>query len=488
MGMRFAPARLAVVLLGDRLYGAVIQRNRVDTFVIETDKPAAALRAELDARRLAPRTVAIGLARAAVTVKPIDLPPVGGEMRDMVKFELERHLPYPAEDAPFDFVPLAPEGEPGTAEARRVLIAAADRRVVDAVVRLAEEAKLRPVSVTVAAHDLPALVRTDPKQTVAWVHRAGDAADVLLLRGSAIVLSRSIPAEDGQLAAEVRRSFTVARWKNCDAVWVSGDGAAAATGALAELGVPVTAPPYTPSAQQRLTTLGEGPRGALELALAVASGRGLRPLDLIPAALRPRRLTRHQWITVGVAAATLVLSLAALVVPGFREQYRLGMLNAEIRRIDPEVRAVERVLGELERKRQLLATVATVETAALRPLPALRELTEILPGDAWLTMLTLDMKGVELTGQAAQASVLIALLENSPRLERVEFASPVTRGRDREQFRIRAAWEASRAAAGPAPAARPADEDDDGPAALRPGTPPRPAATPPAPTPGARRP
>ena len=42
MGMRFAPARLAVVLLGDRLYGAVIQRNRVDTFVIETDNPAAA--------------------------------------------------------------------------------------------------------------------------------------------------------------------------------------------------------------------------------------------------------------------------------------------------------------------------------------------------------------------------------------------------------------------------------------------------------------
>jgi len=47
---------------------------------------------------------------------------------------------------------------------------------------------------------------------------------------------------------------------------------------------------------------------------------------------------------------------------------------------------------------------------------------------------------------------LIPLLENSPRLERVEFASPVTRGRDREQFRIRAAWEAP---APPAPAAAP---------------------------------
>lgn len=489
MGMSFAPARLAVVLLGDRLHAAAIRQNRVETFVIETDSPAAALRAELDARGLAPRTVAIGLARAAVTVKPIDLPPVSGEMRDMVRFELERHLPFPADDAPFDFMPLPPEGEPGAAEARRVLIAAADRRTVDAVVRLAEEAKLRPASVTVAAHDLLALVRSDPKRRVVWVHCAGDTADLLLFRGSAIVLSRSLPAEDGQLAAEVRRSFTVARWRNCDAVWVSGDGAAAASAALAELDVPVTLPPYTPRAQQRLTALGESPRGALELALAVASGRGIRPLDLIPAALRPRRLTRFQWVSVGMAAATLVLSLAALVVPGFREQYRLETLNAEIRRFDREVRAVERVLGELERKRRFLATVATLEATALRPLPVLRDLTEVLPGDAWLTMMTLDTKGVELTGQAAQASVLIALLENSPRLERVEFASPVTRGRDREQFRIRAAWETPRASAAGSPAGRPGreDEDDEVPA-LRPGTPPRPSATPPAPTPGARRP
>jgi len=79
----------------------------------------------------------------------------------------------------------------------------------------------------------------------------------------------------------------------------------------------------------------------------------------------------------------------------------------------------------------------------VRPLPVLRELTEILPADAWLTTVSLDGKGVELTGAASAASALIPLLENSPRLERVEFSSPVTRGRDnKEQFRIRAAWEA----------------------------------------------
>jgi Tfp pilus assembly protein PilN len=74
----------------------------------------------------------------------------------------------------------------------------------------------------------------------------------------------------------------------------------------------------------------------------------------------------------------------------------------------------------------------------------LRELTDLVPSDAWLTSLSFDTKGVELSGQAAAASTLIPLLENSSRLDRVEFSSPVTKGRDnKEQFRIKAAWESA---------------------------------------------
>jgi len=161
-------------------------------------------------------------------------------------------------------------------------------------------------------------------------------------------------------------------------------------------------------------------------------------------------------MTVGLAAATAVLGLIALLAPAWREQRYLSRIDAQMARIDPDVKAVDRVLRELERKRKLLAIVDGVETAGVRPLPVLRELTEALPNDAWLTTLSLDAKGVELTGAASAASTLIPLLENSPRLERVEFSSPVTRGRDnREQFRIRAAWEAGGAVAATAAAAAP---------------------------------
>ena len=443
--------RLAVVMLGDRLAVAAIQRDRVETFVIDAENPGAALRAELDARALPARTVAIGLARSAVTVKPIELPAVAGGTQDMVRFELERHLPIPADDAASDFVLLPADADvEGASEAKRVLIAAADRRLIDAALRLAEEAKLRPVSITVSAHDLLALVETDRQQRVAWLHRCGDTADLVLLHGSMVVFSRSFTAaDDATLNTETRRSFVGARWRTCNAIWVSGDGASAAP--LLDLGVPISDPPWSSRAEHRLAQVGE-PRGALELAVATASNRTIRSLDLIPSAIKPRRFTRQELRTAGALVATVLLVLAALLVPGFVESRRLARLNGEIARIDPDVRAVERVARDLDQKRQLLDTVQKINTTALQPLAVLRELTEILPSDAWVTYLALDAKGVELTGQAGAASNLIPLLENSPRLERVEFASPVTRGRDREQFRIRAAWEAP---APPAPAAAP---------------------------------
>jgi len=435
--------RCGGVFLGDRLACAVIEGPRAEAFTVEAEEAEAALRAELDARRLTPGTIALGLSRRGVTVKPIELPRVDGELRSMVRFELERHLPFPAEDAAFDFVPLPPSGAGGP-NAQRVLLAAADRRLVDRVLAVARTAKLRPVSLTVAAHDLVDLVATERRRRVVWAHRAAGATDILLLVGPALALSRSIPcAEDDTLADEIRLSTRLLGWPDVEAIWLSGDDAEepSVRERLARLGLPVSDPPYTARARRYLAGVDRADEGALHLAIATASGRGLRPLDLLPQPLRPRRLTRLQALTIASAAATVLLGLAALAAPGYRDARRLAAIDADLARLAPEVRSVEGLMRELERKSRVLATLGDVDSTAVRALPVLRDLTELLPSDAWLTTLAFDGKGVELTGQAAAASALIPLLENSPLLERVEFTSPVTRGRDREQFRIHAAWE-----------------------------------------------
>ena len=126
--------------------------------------------------------------------------------------------------------------------------------------------------------------------------------------------------------------------------------------------------------------------------------RGVRPLDLIPPAIKPRRLSRAEALTTGALAATILITLVALLLPGFMESRRLSRLNREIARIDTEVRAAERVVRDLDRKRHILATVEKINSTAIRPLPVLRELTDIIPADAWLTYVAFDGKGVASSG------------------------------------------------------------------------------------------
>jgi Tfp pilus assembly protein PilN len=285
-------------------------------------------------------------------------------------------------------------------------------------------------------------------------------------------------ADDARVVAESQLSFGVTRWSGCDAVWLSGDGVeVGAPTLLTEICPSVLEPPWTARARRLMAGLPPEGHGAFLAALAVADARGALPLDLLPVPLRPRRLTRGQILTAGLVAATIVLAVTAAIVPGYRETQRLAAVNEQIARLDAEVRTVEQTLKDVERKRRLLKTIETVEATSIRALPVLRELTDTMPNDAWLTLLALDLKGVELTGQANAAAALIPLLENSPRFERVEFSSPVTRGRDREQFRIRAAWEGGPGriiAAGLAPVAPPPAP------AVNPALPPPAAGAPPA--------
>jgi hypothetical protein len=267
--VNFTPVRLSVALLGDRLAVAVLNGASVQTFTVDAESPAVALRAELEARRLPARAVSLGVARSAVSVKQIELPAVVGDTREMVGFELERHLPFPAEDAAFDFVSLP--SDPSAPAGQRVLITAADRRVVDAALRLAEEARLRPLSLTVAVHNLPVLTRIRHDRRVAWIHRAGEAVDLLLLQGEALLLSRSLPSgEDAAIADEIQRSMAAVRWRDCNAIWLSGDEPPGgfSSAPLTSLGAPVTEPAWTPVARQRLAGLAPEQRGALELAVA----------------------------------------------------------------------------------------------------------------------------------------------------------------------------------------------------------------------------
>jgi general secretion pathway protein L len=472
----------------DRISGVAIRRRFGRAHVLGVfslpvgDDVGAILRAKLRELGARTRRVHVAIPRRRVVVKAIDLPPVAGaDLRRMVGFELERHLPFPPADAVFDFEVL--EQAPG--QPVRVLLVAVERRVFERISQLLRDAGLTPRLVDVAIHSLAVLAapaaRRGPRDGRVVLQVEDGEAELAVVRHGVLLLSRAFPLpangpERGRaLADELRRSLGPLRPEDRDAL---GD-------------IVVTGTPGAPPGEwaglpvQDEITLPAGLHGApddpeLLPALAIAlrrPGQGSLRTSLMPVELRPRPFPWPVALTAGLAALALLLALAVPALTMIRDERRLRALDRAVAELAPRVREVEQVATAVERARREVETLRSFEAQHVRALPVLRELTELLPQDVWLTNLSIDRKGLELAGFANSASQLIPLLEASPTLDRVEFTSPVTKGRDKEQFRLKASWERPPGGAPTSPAAAPSS------APPRPGGPRPSAVAPPRATP-----
>jgi Tfp pilus assembly protein PilN len=447
------PSRIGLYLDNGRLrVAALSRRGRLEHFAVEgAEDPAATLAAELDARGLSGRWIRVGLDRRLAVIKAIDLPRAAGDdIGAMVGFELERHVPFPAEGARFAWLEL-PSGHD---EPHRVLVAAMERRAVERPIGLLARARRRAASIVVACHQLPALLASEPHAgRVVWAHRHHDALDLLFLEGGRLLMSRRVTAEDVEgLAREIRRSLPLVRWSGCEVVWLSGDDAPSRAEDLApRLGAAVSTPPYAARWSPLIAALPAEDGGAALLALALAAAPRRPVLDLLPPEARPWTLSRAQLVTAGMIGVAALLGLGLTLAQAIKAERYLDRVSHEIRLLDPQVKAVEGLAAEFAQGRRMLSALRTAQETRIPALPVLQELTETLPAGAWLQGLTMDGQGVELVGQSDAASALIPLLEASDRLERVEFTSPVTKTQNKEQFRIRASWERAAAPTSSAP-------------------------------------
>jgi Tfp pilus assembly protein PilN len=435
VGLALRDGQVDVVALRERLG----KPRLLTAFSVPADEDtAAAIRRQLQEAGVRGRHARVALPRRAVVAKAVELPPVAGaDVRQMVGFELERHLPYPPGEALFDFEVLSSEaGRP-----LRVLLVAVERRSQERIRQILGDAGLTPRFVGVGIHSLARLVagHAGRGRIVLWLD-ASDAELAVVVQGR-IVASRAFPVPDAPdrgraLEAEIRR--TLAALPESE------------RGEIAEI-VFEGLPPPALEVEALPVRFGIDPLAGLSVAedvslpaLAVALQRGdrkARPANLLPDDLRPRPFPWPMAATAAVALFTLAIGAAIPTVSFVRERRALAALDASIARLAPAVQRAEGRMVDVERARRELATLRDFEERGLHPLPVLRELTDTIPGDAWLTNFTVDRNGLELGGFANAASQLISLLEASPSLERVEFTSPVTKGRDREQFRLRAAWE-----------------------------------------------
>src|SRR5262249_59706274 len=129
----------------------------------------------------------------------------------------------------------------------------------------------------------------------------------------------------------------------------------------------------------------------------------------------------------------LIASVLLLVVWGTSAMVKDAMLEhqvqARLEEVAPDVREVKTIqndIDELQKQVDILGTAGDGRVTTL-----LKELTELIPPDSYLT--TLNLRGARLTldGQARSASDIITALEKSKRFKDVTFSSPTTKQGDK---------------------------------------------------------
>ncbi len=132
-------------------------------------------------------------------------------------------------------------------------------------------------------------------------------------------------------------------------------------------------------------------------------------------------------LTIVLLAILIASGLFWLVSPLQIEEKRVEAIDREIAARREEVKKIEALKKELEGVEKERVTID--EFKAVRPvmLDLLKELTRVLPNNAWLSRVRCTETTVEIEGYAASATDILPKLETSGYFKKVEFASPTLR-------------------------------------------------------------
>ena len=132
-------------------------------------------------------------------------------------------------------------------------------------------------------------------------------------------------------------------------------------------------------------------------------------------------------LTIILLAVLIAAGLFWLISPLQIEERKIVMIDREIAVRRDEVKKIEALKKESEELKKGIAAINDFRTARPMTLIVLREVTQILPQNVWLSRVRITESAVEIEGYAASATDILPKLEASGYFKKVEFASPTTR-------------------------------------------------------------
>jgi Tfp pilus assembly PilM family ATPase/Tfp pilus assembly protein PilN len=409
------------------------------------------LGAILNGLPIRPTLVTVGLPRSLVTMRSVSMPAVGEEeLKGILEYEVERHVPFPSEDATYDFQVLERNAEKAT-----LLLAAARKDEVGRYLGLLGEAGITPTALGVSTFaSLNALLYNQGrggKPVTALIDLRNGEAEIGVAKGGTLRYCRYLklgPAAPlDVLVPEITGLLDHLEGhggQHEGRIALSGSGGgrgdllhhlADRTGLEVEFLRPF----------QRIGGEGVDPQTAQSLGAAVGlalNGLVNLPLriDLLPKEKAPPRRDPAFVATFRLLALIVALGAAYGVSETIRERRALADVTAKMNLVQTEAAKVEQLKGDVTKLNGQIAVLEKIYREDTKKLDLLRELVQILPKGVILTLFNVDGREVRIGGSiTGPASELISIFEQSKFFENAQFTSPVaSRGAETQDFQIKA--------------------------------------------------
>jgi Tfp pilus assembly protein PilN len=351
------------------------------------------------------------LPRDEVTVRQIALPGVTDkDLPSAVRFEIDSLNPHSEEEVAFDWARIG--------KTPSVLIAITLRSVVERYTALFSQAGVKAACFTFSAPSIYSAIRmlsTPSKDGFLALEPAEDGLEVYGESATRPIFSARLDQPSDRV-----RTLAVSELRlppETEAAWLRD-----------RLPQPLAAPEsYEPS------------RACLSYAAALSGAGLLRPLslNLLPREQR-QSASRLRYVPTAVLGSIVLLLVAAvLAYPSYSDRHYLGLLQAQIRVLDPLAKKAADADRETLNARNRSQTLDNFRLQTRQDLDALNELTHLLAPPAWLSSLQLTRSSVSITGEADQAATLIKVLDGSHQFQGSSFSLPLQKSGAGEVFSIR---------------------------------------------------
>ena len=396
--------------------------------------------------------IIVGLPTEVVIYKTLKIPAARKtDIRQILSFEIERHLPFYIEDAYYDYQILRKEDG-----AFIVLIAISKKAILDNLYGLLEKAMLRPTSFEVApfsiANALSSANEISQSRNIAMLTVGPKEIGIDTLQTGIPISSRTFPL-DGHGINQIEKGLKLSTLsldlppaeKRLDKVIILSSGNLKSEDVKTvtkKMGI--SAFTELPLGKMKILTNGIQPESlnsasiATCIALSGIEKQGIH-INLIPPSHRIAASRLEKTMPLILTALIIFLGIVSILSIVIKERINLSKINNKLEEIRPaleEVYAINQKLTDIEGK---LNSIIGIKLQHPSKLDMMVELATILPPDTWLTNLEYSKGVVHIGGFSSSASSLLPILEASRHLENVEFVGPITTGIEgKEKFRIKA--------------------------------------------------